>query len=80
MKDGGSMCEFRNKINAQSAFRNLQVNPVFHNTMRDKQVKFKYNIYTLSTLSRFGDEISVLIQYRITDISVIRGYRRRTLL
>ena len=58
--DRGSTCKFRN---AQSAFRNLHVDPLWlHTSMRNKQVEFNPYIYTLTTLSklyRFGYEISV---------------------
>ena len=33
---------------------------IFHDTMRNNKVKFNPNIYTLSKLSSFGNEISVL--------------------
>ena len=60
MNDRGSKCKFRN---ARSAFRNLHVDPVFHISMRNKQVEFKVEfnpyIYNLLKLSRFGYEISV---------------------
>ena len=55
-----STCKFRN---AQSAFRNLHVDPLsLHTSMRNKQVEFNPYIYTFTTLSklyRFGYEISV---------------------
>ena len=56
MNDRESTCKF---CNARSAFRNLHVNPVFHTSMRNKQVEFNPNIYTLSKLSRFCYEISI---------------------
>ena len=60
--DRGSTCKFRN---AQSAFRNLHVDPLsLHTFMRNKQVEFNPYIYTLTTLSklyRFGYEISVFL-------------------
>ena len=54
MNDRGSTCKFRN---AQSAFRNLHVDPL--SFMRNKQVKFNPYIYSLSKLPCFGYEISV---------------------
>ena len=61
MKDRGSTCKFRN---AQSAFPNLYVDPVFDNTMRNKQVEFNPYIYTFFKLSCIGYEISILIHNR----------------
>ena len=56
MKGRGSMYKF---LNARSTFQNLQVDPLSFITPRNKQVEFNPNIYTLSKLFRFGDEISV---------------------
>ena len=56
MNDRGSTCKFRN---ARSAFRNLQWILCPSYPMRNKQVEFNPYIYTLSTLSCFGYEISV---------------------
>ena len=65
MNDRGSMCKFRN---AQSAFRNLHVDTVFHTSMRNKQVEFNPYIYTFSKLFPFGYEMSVF-KYTTTYVS-----------
>ena len=59
MKDRGSVCNFRN---ARSTFRNLHVDPLSFITLW-KMNRLKLNpyikFYTLSKLSRFGNEIFV---------------------
>ena len=53
MKDRGSTSKL-------SALRTItRESSVFHNTLRNKQVEFKPYIYTLSKLSRSGNEIFV---------------------
>ena len=67
MNDRGPTCKFRN---ARSAFRNLNVDPVFHTSMRSKQVEFNLYIYTLSKLSRFGQEISVFNTHQAAGTAI----------